>query len=79
MKMSTDMTKCNGDNCLIKDKCRRFTTPTVEEYQSWFLKPPFTIVKNIFKCDMFWGDNADMIMEQLKSIVSKKVIKKNKK
>ena len=44
----TDITKCDGVGCLVKDRCRRFTAPASAR-QSW-LTP--TIVDG--RCDLFW-------------------------
>jgi hypothetical protein len=65
----TDITKCNGTNCPIADKCHRHTS-TEGEMQSWFVYTPFKIEDGVFTCDMFWGDAQDYILSQLNQIVS---------
>ena len=50
-----DITKCKGKNCIVKDRCIRYTQKA-ETYQSWFLKEPFKIKDNVFTCETFWGD-----------------------
>ena len=30
-----DITKCNGTNCIAKDKCLRYTSINESKYQSW--------------------------------------------
>lgn len=30
-----DITKCNGTDCIAKDKCLRYTSITDNKYQSW--------------------------------------------
>lgn len=63
--MSPDITMCVGTDCPHKEKCHRYTAKPSEFRQSWFMKPP---IKN-GKCDMFWGDNAEAVLNQLKDIV----------
>jgi hypothetical protein len=46
----SDITKCEGDECPMKESCYRFTAPA-EEYQSYFVEPP---IKD-GKCHMYWG------------------------
>lgn len=70
-----DITKCNGEGCQIKDKCYRFTS-VADSYQSYFVTPPFQIENGEFKCEMFWGKNAEQIFEQLKLITNNE-LKKN--
>lgn len=68
----SDITKCHGFDCPVKEKCKRFTTTPSEIWQAYFLDPPYTITDNIFKCDMYWGDKQDAIMQQLMGIVTGK-------
>jgi hypothetical protein len=49
----TDITKCTGEGCPLKETCYRFTAPA-EMYQSYFMAPP---VKN-GKCEYHWSQNA---------------------
>lgn len=46
----TDITKCHGVGCPIKEKCYRYTAKA-DEYQSYFVNSP---IKD-GKCDMYWG------------------------
>jgi hypothetical protein len=59
-------TLCNGNNCPIKEQCKRYTLPADATNQWYFTELP---IKD-GKCDMFWGDKADDIMEQLKTITN---------
>ena len=62
-----DITKCSGEGCPIKENCKRFTA--IESMmQSYFVEPPF---KNN-ECEMYWGDNAETIFNQLKEITNEK-------
>lgn len=70
----TDITKCSGEGCPVKEKCYRFTAvPGI--VQSMFRKPPFEIKHGKFTCTMYWGESADLLFEQLKSIMSDKKTK----
>jgi hypothetical protein len=61
----SDITKCHGDNCPVKEDCYRFTAKPDEYWQSWFTESP---IEN-GKCDMYWGPNGESIWNQLKDIV----------
>jgi hypothetical protein len=66
--MSPDITLCLGTDCPYKETCYRYTAKANEYYQSYFTEPP---IKD-GKCDMYWGDNAEAIFNQLKDIVKPK-------
>ena len=59
---------CKGTNCPFKDSCYRHKAKPDEIYQYWFVEPP---IKD-GKCDMYWGKNAENILNQLKDITSNK-------
>lgn len=59
----TDITKCAGDGCPLKETCHRFTAPA-EMYQSFFMTPP---VKN-GKCEYYWNTNPT-IFDDMKVLV----------
>jgi hypothetical protein len=63
-----DITMCKGTNCPFKDSCYRHKAKPDEIYQYWFVEPP---IKD-GKCDMYWGKNAENILNQLKDITSNK-------
>ena len=82
--MGTDYTACEGNLCPIKEKCKRFTGPKEPLYQSYFTEIPgkWVIIdgtREVFegyvadevtwKCEMFWGEVQDSIMNQLKEIM----------
>ena len=60
-----DITMCPGTNCPQREKCYRFTAKPSEYMQSYFMKAP---IKD-GKCDMYWGENAESIWNQLKEIM----------
>ena len=60
----TDICKCFGLNCPVKEKCYRFTAKA-DEYQSYFVDAP---IKD-GKCEYYWGENAKNIFNELKEIV----------
>lgn len=61
-----DITKCEGTDCPVKEKCYRFTARDSEFRQSYFVTPPY----KDGKCDHFWGENQEAIWDQLKSIMN---------
>ena len=61
-----DITKCEGTDCPVKEKCYRFTARDSEFRQAYFVTPPY----KDGKCDHFWGENQEAIWDQLKSIVN---------
>jgi hypothetical protein len=65
--MSPDITMCKGEGCPFKEGCYRFTAKP-SDYQSYFMSPPFT--KD--SCEMYWGENAESIWNQLQEIVKTK-------
>jgi hypothetical protein len=68
-----DIAKCSGEGCPLKDMCYRFTAPANEYRQSYFSTPP--IKDN--KCEMFWGESSEYLMQYLQDIVDgKKTLKK---
>jgi hypothetical protein len=50
----TDITKCTGQNCPIKDKCYRYTAKESEYSQSW---ADFKYEDG--KCEDFYGRSRD--------------------
>jgi len=64
-----DITKCKGTDCIIKEKCIRYTAKETPEYQSWFVDIPFKIKDNEFTCDMYWGENSQNIFNVLGKII----------
>ena len=78
-----DVTMCSGQGCLIKDRCKRYTSFANQSYQSYFMKPPFTMKGKKFNCDMYWGENQTDIISQLEQITKgekniKKITKKKR-
>jgi hypothetical protein len=60
---------CVGTGCPYKEKCYRYTAKPSEFRQSWFMEVP---IKD-GECEMFWGENAEAVWNQLKDIVKGKV------
>ena len=60
-----DITMCKGTNCPQKETCYRFTAKRNEYRQAYFSEPP---IKE-GKCEMYWGENAEAIFNQLKEIL----------
>lgn len=61
----TDIAKCRGDECPMKESCYRFTAPS-SEYQSYFVNPP---IKD-GKCDMYWGQAQQDMIDILQEIIN---------
>ena len=69
--MNTDITKCLGTDCPIKNKCVRYITPADEHCQAYFATPPGKMDdEEIFVCDMFWGEPQEAILKQLRNITN---------
>lgn len=67
-----DITKCTGHNCPVKEKCYRFTSIASEHWQSWFAKSPLESVDGKLTCEHFWGENSELIFEQLIELLKTK-------
>jgi len=66
-----DITKCTYEDCPVKTKCYRYTADAGLR-QSYFMDTPGKIVDGKFTCDMYWGDNAESIWNELKNITKGK-------
>lgn len=47
-----DISKCEGTNCPLKEKCYRYTVKDDEYWQSYFTKIPYDIESG--ECDYLW-------------------------
>lgn len=59
-----DIAKCWGGDCPLKENCLRYTAKPSER-QTYFATPPL----KDGKCDFFWGEVQESIMQQLEDIV----------
>ena len=50
----SDITKCRGINCPIKEHCKRYTAIANDQWQAYFTEVPFKIEDDKLSCDMFW-------------------------
>jgi hypothetical protein len=50
----TDITKCTGEGCALKETCYRYTAP-MGRYQSMFVEVP--IEDN--NCNYYWNTNTN--------------------
>jgi hypothetical protein len=66
-----DITMCKGENCPKKDTCLRYTALPDKYGQSYFLKSPVEVEFDgtKVKCDMYWGDSSQQILDTLKKII----------
>lgn len=66
-----DITKCQGINCPIKEKCYRFISKPSEYVQGYFLNDNVCkIENNVFSCEFFWGEESESIFNYLKDITN---------
>jgi hypothetical protein len=68
----SDITKCYGEGCPVKNKCYRYTAVASEYVQSYFAEAPGKREDGKFTCEMYWGDNAEIVRNQLKDITDGK-------
>jgi hypothetical protein len=68
----TDITKCYGGLCPIKETCRRFKQKSDELHQSYFSDFPGVFKDGKFTCDMYWDEAQQNIFDQLRGIVGGK-------
>lgn len=67
-----DITKCKGIDCPVADDCYRFKAKD-GHYQSYFSELNVgEVVDGKFKCNMYWGEKAEQIWNQLKDITDGK-------
>jgi hypothetical protein len=72
-----DITKCKGNNCLLKVNCYRYTSEPSEYHQSYFVEEPGTKNESgeIDQCSLFHGEAQESLMNHLRDIVSGKLNK----
>lgn len=63
---------CEGINCPVKEKCKRFISKSNPNMQSYFTNPPYEIVDGEFVCEMYWGLNQTSILDMLIKITKNK-------
>lgn len=56
-----DITKCHGTGCPKAHECYRFTAPSNEYRQSYFIKVP---LKEDKTCDEYWKDERHHILRR---------------
>jgi hypothetical protein len=61
----SDITKCTGEGCPLKESCYRYKVDS-SMMQSYFLEPPY----KDSNCDMYWGDNSQQVFNLLKNITN---------
>ena len=65
----SDITKCHGFDCPVKEKCKRYTAKSSELWQAYFLETPYEKTDNSFRCDMYWGEDAEAIWRDLNDVM----------
>lgn len=48
----SDITKCDSKDCPLKEKCYRYTAPSSEYRQSYFVTPPYN--EETKTCNYLW-------------------------
>lgn len=58
-KEMSDISKCKGDDCELKNTCYRFIVAPDPYQQSYFIEPPYQ--KEDGSCDFYWevGQSTD--------------------
>lgn len=62
-------------NCPLRNKCYRFTSIPTPDQQSYFVESPAeyefgeATVPKFVRCEMFWGENQQQILDTLNRIV----------
>jgi hypothetical protein len=69
----SDITKCYGADCPMKESCKRFTAKPNEFAQSYFLDPPYHINDGGFSCDMYWGATAEGVWGTLQDAIGVRI------
>lgn len=69
--MNSDITKCDGEECPVKEHCVRFLTPADEHLQAYFFTPPGKRNdEGKWICKMFWGQTNEGVIKQLNDILN---------
>lgn len=50
----TDIAKCKGDGCTLKELCYRYIAKPSEFRQSYFANPPFEEKEGKQNCEYYW-------------------------
>lgn len=67
------LTKCNGNMCVLKNQCERYT----DKIEDKAISAPFKIKNGVFHCQMFLK-NENNIIAQIINIGNNEKIKKPK-
>lgn len=51
----SDITKCHGDFCPLKEECYRYTSPDSKYVQSYFMESPYDNEKQ--NCEHYYTNN----------------------
>lgn len=55
----SDISKCNGMNCPVKDRCFRFLAPS-HPYRQWYVGISSTEAATGEDCHMFWNVRGNL-------------------
>jgi len=60
----SDISKCTGKGCHLKESCKRYKAKDNDFRQAYFTEPPF----KEGTCHMFWGESQEQILNTFKAI-----------
>jgi hypothetical protein len=61
----TDIAKCKGMDCPVKERCYRFTAESDEFGQTYFMDIPGEFKPDgKFICDRYWGENPGEVWSE---------------
>ena len=69
--MEEKLTRCTGNNCLLRFHCHRFTKRDFKEDEMYFVEVPYEANKK--DCAYLWNDNAEELykgLERLKGLTN---------
>ena len=62
---NTDITKCNGEGCPVKESCYRYTSTPDEHCQSYFVETPGYYSHGKWNCGFIWEAEQERILTTL--------------
>ena len=66
MEEEEKLTRCTGNNCLLRFHCHRFTKRDFKEDEMYFVEVPYEANKK--DCSYLWNDNAEWLYQELERL-----------
>ena len=66
-----DITMCDGQGCLQKNKCYRYRAEPTPYWQSYFMEAPYEVILKLddkvadTTCDYFWPLGIGMVLKEI--------------